>query len=308
MGVMTAIGQTAYYGTWFLKELLGIKRPLATTMIITYHCNLRCKHCQIADGLPMVPQPHSISYQAAVEEMQTSYERGARVLFFEGGEPTSWRDGERTLRDLILAGREVGFFVTGYTTNGTNVLYPESDVISVSLDGPKEVHDAIRCEGVFDKLMANLQTIDHPNVFANMVVMPENQHLVRETAQIVKDNPHMNGLMLNFLTPPPESRVLSMEEKRRVVEEVIALKKEGYPILNSNKALHELLMEDYSERCPFWASEFVLPDRSKCYGCPMRGEACKRCGFNAVREYSLITRGSIATIMSMAGRFGLSTK
>jgi len=308
MGITRSFGQTAYYGIWFLRSLLGSKRPLATTMIITYQCNLKCQHCHIAENLPNIPQPHKMPYEVALEEMKASYDRGARVLFFEGGEPTHWNDGERTLLDLIKAGRDIGFFVTGYTTNGTNVFYLESDVISVSLDGPREAHDSIRCQGVFDKLMENLSKVDHPNVFANMVVMPDNKHLVRDTAQIVKDNPRINGLMINFLTPPPDAKVLGPDDKRKVVEEVVALKKEGYPILNSKKALKELLMEDYSKKCPFWASEFVLPDRSKLYGCPMRGESCKRCGFNAVREYSLITRGSISTILSMAGRFGLSTK
>jgi MoaA/NifB/PqqE/SkfB family radical SAM enzyme len=308
MGALRTIGQTAYYGIWLFKGLLGFKKPLVNTMIITYQCNLRCQHCHIANTLPNIPQPHKISYQAALEEMKGSYERGARVLFFEGGEPTYWSDGDRTLLDLIKAGRDIGYFVTGYTTNGTNVFYPESDVISVSLDGPREVHDRIRCEGTFDKLMANLQKVDHPNVFANMVVMPENKHLIRETAQIVKDSGRINGLMINFLTPPPESKTLTLEEKRKAVQEIISLKKEGYPILNSKKALKELLIEDYSGLCPFWASEFVLPDRTKHNGCPMKGESCKKCGFNAVREYSLVTRLSLTTILSMAGRFGLSTK
>lgn len=308
MGLMRSAGQTAYYGVWFLKGLLGFKRPLVNTMIITYQCNLKCQHCHIAENLPLIPLPHKISYDDAVQEMKDSFERGARVLFFEGGEPTHWSDGDRNLLDLIKAGREIGYYVTGYTTNGTNVFYLESDVVSVSLDGPREVHDAIRCPGTFDKLMANLDRVEHPNVFANMVVMPENKHLIRETAQIVKDSKRINGLMINFLTPPPDSKTLTLEEKRKVVEEVMSLKKEGFPILNSRKALKELLIEDYTDRCPYWASEFVMPDRSKHYGCPMRGESCKKCGFNAVREYSLVTRGSPSTILSMAGRFALSTK
>jgi MoaA/NifB/PqqE/SkfB family radical SAM enzyme len=308
MGALRTLGQTAYYGTWFFKGLLGFKKPLVNTMIITYQCNLKCQHCHIAENLPSIPQPHKISYAAALEEMQASFDRGTRVLFFEGGEPTHWSDGERNLLDLIKAGRDIGYYVTGYTTNGTNVFYLGSDVISVSLDGPREVHDRIRCQGTFDQLMANLEEVEHPNVFANMVVMPDNKHLIRETAQIVKDNKHINGLMINFLTPPPDSMTLTLGEKRKAVAEIVALKKEGYPILNSKKALKELLIEDYTDRCPYWASEFVMPDRSKHYGCPMRGDACKKCGFNAVREYSLVTRGSASTILSMAGRFALSTK
>jgi len=87
---------------------------------------------------------------------------------------------------------------------------------------------------------------------------------------------------------------------------VRGLKKEGLPILNSNKALRELLIEDYSKKCPYWISAFTMPDGTKYLGCPMAGtESCKNCGFDAVREYRLITRGDIGTISKMS-RFALS--
>jgi MoaA/NifB/PqqE/SkfB family radical SAM enzyme len=276
-------------------------------MMINFNCNLRCKHCLVHENEALLPEPHMLSFDDAKEEMMWGYEKGARILFFEGGEPTLWKDGDKDLRDLIRTGKEIGYFVTGYTTNGTNVIFEESDVISVSIDCPRDVHDEIRGQGVFDKLMDNLQMTQHPNIFANMVVMKDNKDHVRETVEVAAKNPRINGIMLNFLTPPPQDQALSLEEKKAIVKLALDLKKEGMPILNSERALKELLIEDYEKQCPAWVSAFVLPDRSHHYGCPMRGTvACRQCGFTAVREYSLITRGSPGAIFQMSSRFAFT--
>ena len=302
-----SLGQLGYYAGWFLRSKVGQKRPLVNTMLINFNCNLRCKHCSLVGNQDKLPSPFQISYGNAIKELKDYYQKGARILFFEGGEPTLWKDGDKDLRDLILEGRRIGYFVIGYTTNGTNVIYEDSDVISISLDGPKEVHDAIRGEGVFDTLMANLEKTKHPNIFANMVVMKYNMDKVRETAELVAMNKRIRGLMLNFITPPPYDLVLSLEEKRKVVEVAMELKHEDLPILNTTRALKDLLMEDFEKDCPNWVSAFVLPDCSVYYGCPLQNTAsCKNCGFDAVREYRLIVKGNLSTIRQMSKRFAYS--
>jgi MoaA/NifB/PqqE/SkfB family radical SAM enzyme len=306
----STLRQYSYYASWFLKSKLGMKHPLVNTMIIHYACNLRCQHCSIAANTDKLPEEgSSMSFAAASREMQAEYDKGAKILFFEGGEPTIWKDGDRGLQDLIAEGRRIGYYVIGYTTNGTGRIFEESDVLSISLDGPKEVHDRIRGEGVYDKLMANLEMTDHPNIFANMVVMKPNLDRIRETAEVVRSNPHIRGLMLNFLTPPPYDIALSHDEKVQVVNEALQMRKQNLPILNTERALKELLIEDYSEKCPYWVSSFTLPDGSKHYGCPMQGtDSCKQCGFDAVREYRLILAANVETITKMSRRFALSTR
>ncbi len=309
MSKLKAASQYGYYAKWFMLSKVGRKNPLVNTMLINYDCNLRCKHCSVHENVDRLPGPRIIPYDMAVRELEKKFKEGARVAFFEGGEPTLWKDGDKDLSSLIEAAKRIGYFVTGYTTNGTNVIFEQSDVISVSLDGPREVHDRIRGPGVFDKLMANLARTEHQNIFANMVVMQENKDALKGTLEAVQTSGRINGLMINFLTPPPRSQALSLEEKRKVVEEAMALKKQGYPVLNTNSALKELLIEDYEKKCPAWASAFVLPGPTYFYGCPMRGtEACKQCGFDAVREYSLIVRGNPFAISQMSGRFALSGK
>jgi hypothetical protein len=157
--------------------------------------------------------------------------------------------------------------------------------------------------------MANLERTDHPNIFANMVVMRQNLDRVRETAEVVKGNRHIRGLMLNFLTPPPYEIALTSEEKEQVVVDALKWRKQGLPILNTERALQELLITDYSDKCPYWVSSFTLPDGSKFNGCPMQGTAsCKDCGFDAVREYRLILAANVQTITKMSRRFALSKR
>ncbi len=303
------LSQMAYYAGWFLKSKVGVRKPLVLTLVVTYHCNLNCKHCLIHENLESIPPPHIISYEDAVEDMRSFHDEGARILFFEGGEPTIWKDGDRTLRDLIVAGKDMGYYVTGYTTNGTGRIFEESDVISVSLDGPREIHDRLRAPGVYDKIMGNLESIDHPNIFANMVVNKINIEHVEETVRLVADNERIGGIMINFLTPPPRDIALTKAEKEGVVKRVLDLKRQGLPILNTTKALEEMLVEDYRTLCPYWMSAFVMPDRTRYFGCPFVGtESCRECGFDAVREYRFIAKGNYQAITQMSKRFALSKR
>jgi MoaA/NifB/PqqE/SkfB family radical SAM enzyme len=309
MSPASTVRQYSYYAGWFLRSKLGIKRPLVNTMIIHYACNLKCQHCSIVKNYDLLPEPRSISFADASRDMQAEFDQGSRILFFEGGEPTIWKDGDKGLGDLIAEGRRIGYYVIGYTTNGIGTIYEDSDAISISLDGPREVHDRIRGEGTYDALMANLEKTTHPNIFANMVVMRPNLDRVRETLEVVKASGHIRGLMLNFLTPPPYDLALSHEEKVKVVNDALQWKKEKLPVLNTERALKELLIEDYSEKCPYWVSSFTLPDGKKVNGCPMKGtDSCKQCGFDAVREYRLIVAGNVETITKMSTRFALSKR
>lgn len=302
-------GQIAYYAGWLFRAKVGSRRPLVNTMIIDYRCNLKCKHCQIAGNLHKVSGPLGMDYDTAVREMKYFYDAGARILFLEGGEPSMWSDGDRRLPDLIRAGKEIGYFVTGYTTNATEELCEESDVISVSLDGPRELHDQIRGEGVFDQMMRNLESTRHGNIFANMVVTKMNLDAVKETVEVVSESEQISGIMLNFLTPPPANLVPDPQEKKSVIDLALGLKKDGYPILNTDRALKDLLIEDFEGLCPTWLSAFVMPDGTRLYGCPMRGtESCRKCGFDAVREYRLIVRTNYQTITQMSRRFALSSQ
>ncbi|MCL2148228.1 MAG: radical SAM protein [Methanomassiliicoccaceae archaeon] len=305
-----AVGEMLGYARWWLGSLFGSKAPLVSTLIINFECNLRCKHCSIHSNGANALGKSRLTYDEIVGELELQSKNGAKIAYFEGGEPTMWSDGGKDLGDLIKAAKDIGYNNVGYTTNGMNRLFTGSDVISVSLDGPREVHDAIRGEGVFERLMENVAAAEFGgSIYANMVIQKDNLGHIEETARIVRDNEKMAGVIFNFITPPPYEIALTPDEKRAAVEEIRALKKAGYPVLNSKRGLELLTEEDWSEKCPYHVTVFIVPDGSHHNGCPMHDTpSCKQCGFAAVREYYLIKRGSVSTISEMSSIFAMSKK
>ena len=301
------------YAGWWIRARFNHDRPMVTTMITHLGCNLRCKHCNIIHDIESGRVPNvSLSYDAICRDLELRYKQGARLAYFEGGEPTIWHDGDHNLADVINYAKKIGYLNTGYTTNGTGRIFTESSTISVSLDGPREIHDRIRQEGVFDKLMENLKKLEDydGSVFANMVIQKDNWHYLREVAEIVRDNPSIDGIVFNFLTPPPTEPGLNHEERVEAVETLKKLKEEGFPVLNSKKGLELLKEEDWSEKCPYGMTAFTTPTGEHINGCPMRVNegACQHCGFAAVREYYLVNKGSPSTIMELAPTFAMTGK
>lgn len=309
---MSVIFQFCGYAKWWLLTKFGSKRPLVNTIGTHTGCNLRCRHCHIAQNIDSHPEMMAkLSYDEIVEDLKARYDEGARIAYFEGGETTIWRDGDKDLGDLIDAAKDIGYYNVGYTTNGTTGrIFTNSDVISVSLDGPRDAHDYVRGEGVYDKLMKTLDELDFDGaVYANMVLQKGNLDRIRETAEVVRDNKVLEGIIFNFITPPPFEIMPTHEEKVRAVEEIRALKKEKYPILNSKRGLELLVQEDWESKCPKNMSAFIIPNGEHKKGCPSEGtSSCKNCGYAAVREYYLVKKGNPFTIIEMSSIFAMGKK
>jgi len=305
-----AAGEMLGYAKWWVGSKFGSKAPLVNTLIIHYGCNLRCKHCSIfSSGIDGIGK-NKLSYQEITDDLKLQYKNGARIAYFEGGEPTMWSDNGKNLGDIIKVAKDIGYKNVGYTTNGMNEFFTGSDVIAVSLDGPKEIHDMIRGEGTFDKLMENISKAEFTgSIYANVVIQKDNIGCIEEVAKLVADNKKLSGAIFNFITPPPQELMLTLEEKKAAVAELSELKKKGLPILNSRHGLELLIEEDWSKKCPYNFTVFMTPDGTHYNGCPMQNTpACEKCGFAAVREYYLIKKGSISTITEMSSVFAMSKK
>ena len=111
--------------------LLREKKPILGTVIVTDRCNLKCRHCSVHD-LTSVDHP----YEQIRREMELLYHMGVRILFFCGGETFLWHDGARTVRDLVVEAKKMGFLLVNVVTNGTFPIdLPEADLIL--LEGQK---------------------------------------------------------------------------------------------------------------------------------------------------------------------------
>lgn len=126
----------------------------------TLRCNLRCAHCYSESG----PWARSaLAVRRVVEMIEHAAEIGYERVSISGGEPLLY-DG---LRDVLLAARACGMRTT-VTTNGTlldqqrrlAMLEGAVDLVAVSVDGPAELHDAIRMQaGAFARTELGLRRL-----------------------------------------------------------------------------------------------------------------------------------------------------
>jgi radical SAM protein with 4Fe4S-binding SPASM domain len=137
-----------------------------------------------------LPDLAELDLDVLLHRLEECLVRKPRVEFF-GGEPLLYRGIWKLLRVLGDAGCEVAF-----PTNGTTLARHAGRLVSanptrvwVSLDGPREINDAQRGEGVYDRATRGIDAIDrlkresghpYPELGVIFVVTPDNHHTIEE--------------------------------------------------------------------------------------------------------------------------------
>lgn len=271
---------------FFRRKILRRTIPLLASFKLTYRCNLRCSGCPF--HIKAADENSHMSWETAMRTLRELHRRGTRIVIFEGGEPFLWNDGPRTFNDLVEYAKNL-FFRVAVTTNGTFPLTSPVDVLWVSLDGSKKLHDQLRSRS-FDRIWNNLATTDQRNILIHYTVNRENRRDLGPLANQLKTVPAVRGITVQFFYPygqGEEPLALSDTERRSAIEHILYLKKIGYPILNSSGRLKAMI--DNSWTCHDDMLINVDPDGSITTGCYVknRGEVrCRDCGFTPVAEAS----------------------
>ncbi len=284
-----------FFAYYLQCAFLQKKRPILAGFKITGRCNLHCIHCPFWKR-PAVPPLTFDQVKARLLELAR---RGVRILILEGGEPLLWKDGERGIHDVVDEARKL-FLSVGVTTNGTFPLQVDANTIWVSIDGLRDTHNRIR-DNSFDAVMEHVGKSCHPNVFANITINRMNAAEIPDLVQFLKGK--IKGITIQFHYPYDNDNALTLswEERRNVLNRLIELKREGYPIADSYRALDAL--KHNSWRCRDWMLANVDPDGTINLGCYVKGRGeiqCARCGFAAHTEISLAYGWHVPSIL--AGR------
>jgi MoaA/NifB/PqqE/SkfB family radical SAM enzyme len=281
------------------SRLLRKRRPILAGYKLTYRCNLGCPQCPF-----WKMRSEELGLAGALDVVARLYELGARILILEGGEPLLWgAPGE--LGFLIRQAQRL-FWSVGLVTNGALPLPLEPDVLWVSVDGLPETMAALRAP-VFDKVMANIEACDHKRLLAHITISAVNAPELAELIRFLA--PRVRGITVQFYYPYTGDTGLMLPRPQRaeVIADLLALKRAGYPILNSMAALRALAAES-GWRCHPWLVASANPDGSIVQGCYLKGRApiaCEWCGFSAHTEMSLAYDLNPAAIVAGLRVFGL---
>lgn len=285
-----------YLANYGIKTVLFRKKdPILGTIILTDRCNLSCKHCSV-NNITSVDYP----YAQIKSEMKKLYDMGIRILFFCGGETFLWHDDDKTLRDLVIEAKQMGFLIVNAVTNGTFPIdLPEADLILLSLDGDKQRHNEIR-GNTYDRIIHNVKNATSDNICFYMAINKINHTTVKNVCMNAKRLKNVRAVSFNFHTPYPDTKELALtrSEKAACCKTISAMMKAGAPIFNLKSAFPYLI----DNRFPTPCYQCVVMENGKlstCGRCIGVEGLCQKCGYFFVAEYTLLFRGNIKIILEM---------
>lgn len=128
--------------------------PDTVYLHVTKRCNLRCVYCYFSAGEPMEKE---LSTEEMLSVLKDVYSLNPRRVFFTGGEPLLRRDILELAQSLKNMGNNIHFCIitNGIAINEENAkdLVNNFDEIRISIDGFKEINDAMRGKGTFKNTM-----------------------------------------------------------------------------------------------------------------------------------------------------------
>jgi len=261
---------------------------------VTNVCNLSCAHCFVfrADN-PNRPKDKMDDATMLAQLEQLRDKHGIRSMLFMGGEPM-------VRRDLVLRAMPL-FERSSIVTNGTyGIPSAPGHLVTVSLDGPREMNDRIRGEGVFDRVKKSVferDADDGTTVILQMTLTRLNADGIEPFVEEVKDWP-VTGIAFTFYVPSlGDETGLGWEDLRErdlVVDRVMGVKRRFPERVKANIGALELMKSDRclqvtgerGETCglrqmlPLYMGEGGNFERTFC--CYGNNVDCTRCGAYAV--------------------------
>lgn len=267
-----------------LAKWLLTKQATSAAIDITSRCNLRCIHCYWWKQ----DRPEELGDGEMIGFMEALKKRGLRAAVLYGGEPTIRSNVCREaagIFDAVLA-----------FTNGTNG-FPHFENLQwiLSLDGPREINDRLRGEGVYDLAVKNILAAERPPI-VHMTITRLNRGSIHEFVEEMARLP-VKGIGFSFYTPTRRSDdsglFIPLGERDRAVWELLELRKRYGPSVGFTRAMARQLLTrgDYfkwnsSDLCPVKSRVLCFTSDGKQKMCTYGERAdCSRCGCAAVVAY-----------------------
>lgn len=312
-------------------------RPILLAHAVTFGCNSKCQTCSYWKLTPRMNE--DLSTEEVFAMLDEAYDAGMRLYYLFGGEPLVRKD----VAALVTYARRRGF-VTAMNTNGSLLTgkaesLRDLDVAFVSLDHHTPFHDEIRGrKGSFDEVVhgvERLREVAGTHVVLVTTISTLNFNAMEPMARLAKAmgvmisynsvEPTLDFGLTESATSPNLELGLSPEKLREFYATLLRLKREGYPLMETDQVLR-----DFVAGRP-WKCEFpkifvyVSPDK-KIYSCDYAygydlkhgsfreyfaspafraharsAESCNRCVRTCVRGYSYAYDLKIGNFADLAG-------
>jgi len=223
-----SISRRAYGSLKFIQTELPYRtfgghafRPLKVTFEVTYRCNLKCDMCYLVhEGRDKKRK------ELTSEEIKNVISQLTRKIpvTFTGGEPFI-KEGIMDILQFTSKRNTCGILTNGIMLNediAGEVVKMGVSTITVSIDGPKNIHNKIRGPKAFEGAIEGIKRVQEykkksgkkkPNIHLNAVILPSNVDNLHEIVDVASEL-SVNTCAFQILDPSldrsglnPQSRI-----------------------------------------------------------------------------------------------------
>ena len=237
--------------------------PLSVYLSVTDRCQAACEYCNIPNR-----KLKEMSTQQILDLVRQARECGAVRLQLVGGEPLMCDDIGRIVNFAKEEGLYVTMSSTGFPADRISLL-KNIDMVFLSFDGQKEIHDSHKGTGGYDNLMKAINTFKDLKIkFLTTTVLTR---INKDSVGFILKTAQEKGFMTVFqplyyttvsyenhfhLAKVADKYILANDEIRKLFQDLISAKKKGAPVLSSFSYLAYMARwQDYRKiyspkRCP----------------------------------------------------------
>jgi len=287
-----------YYQRATRWKLLRDRSPIVAAIKITQRCNLHCKHCtwsnKITKDLPLT------EWKGIIDDL---YKQGVVAIAIEGGEPTLY-NGIKEIVEYIKSKNLIVIFITNGTQDISGI-YP--DVFWISIDGMEKSDNKMRGPGHFELATKTIRENRDKKIIVLSTLSKTNADDVEAMCKYFSDSNPVFGLMFNFeyQYSDIEDVALDAEQRRKVAENIISLKKKYPKVLSSVSYLETV---GKNKKCYPWLLVSVTADGKQRNDCMIRHvekDDCSKCDMCCYGELSRMYEVKKDTALFWSENIGL---
>lgn len=220
------------------RRLARRKSPFQMTFSLTNRCNFRCDYCEIP--LQKRDEMSTDEWRRAMDEFIDGGMGRASLI---GGEPLLRKDAGELIAHLKGRGVHTAMNTNGWFVRDRLEEVSKLDVACVTLDGPREVNDAQRHKGSYDRALEAIELLKGRGVqvVTMTVVTPRGAENMRHVLEVARSA----GIQAFFQlehdgrcdVEAPIVPTMSNQRIAALSEELLELKAQGLPVGNSKQVL-----------------------------------------------------------------------
>lgn len=270
-----------------INSFFGKKSPFYGHVEITNYCNLKCKHCYW--WVNRKDRPDELGeegWKQVIEKVFKKY--NVTHVWVAGGEPYLRPNIVKLFSEQLPKKSSV-------VTNGTMPIefFKGLSVYCISIDGPSDVHNAIRGPS-YDQIVKNVKEFTdvhgiNGKGFFTAISMTINAWNYKHVKEVVSEwQKLVASMVVQFHTPFSYDDPLWLpygETRDQVIDELVKIRKENPSFLLNPERHLNTFRKPWGNKCANWTSISVDAFGRVKYPCPlgsaeddMKSPICERCG------------------------------